>query len=54
MMSESTMADLIPEFKHTAIDTIPVTVSQLRATFNSQKTKPVAFRLQQLRKLYWG
>ena len=54
-MSESKMAHLvIPEYKHTAIDSIPATVSQLRATFNSQKTKPIAFRLVQLRKLYWG
>ncbi|MCJ1462761.1 hypothetical protein MMC07_001364 [Pseudocyphellaria aurata] len=44
----------IPALKYTSIGSIPVTVDGLRATFNSQKTKPIAFRLEQLRKLYWS
>ena len=48
------MADLIPMYEHTQIDTIASTVTRLRSTFRSQKTKPVEFRLVQLRKLWWG
>ena len=48
------MADLIPPFEKTPIDTLASTVDRLRSTFKSQKTKPVEFRLVQLRKLYWA
>lgn len=48
------MTSQIPEFKHTEVGAIPDIVNQARITFNSQKTKPVDFRLVQLRKLYWG
>lgn len=48
------MADLIPEFKLTPVDDIPAAVRVLRAAFNSHKTKPLEFRLVQLRKLYWA
>jgi beta-apo-4'-carotenal oxygenase len=44
----------IAPFEATAVDTVPGTVSTLKATFRSQKTKSLAYRLQQLRKLYWG
>ena len=48
------MAESVPELQYTSIDSIPPTVSRLRSTFNSQKTKPLEFRLIQLRKLYWA
>ncbi|MCJ1242529.1 hypothetical protein MMC14_010537 [Varicellaria rhodocarpa] len=48
------MAKLIPEFKHTPVEAIPSIVEGLHATFESQKTKPIDFRLVQLRRLYWG
>ncbi|KAI9735895.1 MAG: hypothetical protein M1834_001361 [Cirrosporium novae-zelandiae] len=44
----------LPKFRPTPVESIPDTVSKLRDSFNSQKTKPVQFRLIQLRKLYWG
>lgn len=42
------------DYETTAIESIPIKVNELRATFHSQKTKPVEFRLVQLRKLYWS
>ena len=48
------MTDLIPPFENTPVEAIATTVKKLRAAFNSQVTKPLEFRLQQLRKLYWG
>lgn len=44
----------IPPFEATAIDSIPSTVNLCKTTFRSQKTKPLEYRLTQLRKLYWG
>jgi beta-apo-4'-carotenal oxygenase len=44
----------IAPFEATSIESIPSTVKLCRTTFNSQKSKPLAYRLQQLRKLYWG
>ena len=44
----------LPPFTSTPLDQISKTVSHLRDTFFTHKTRPVAFRLQQLRKLYWG
>ncbi|KAF8864936.1 aldehyde dehydrogenase [Acephala macrosclerotiorum] len=41
-------------FVATPIDLIPSIVNLCRTTFSSQKTKPIAYRLVQLRKLYWG
>jgi len=41
-------------FEATAIESIPSTVNLCKTTFRSQKTKPIAYRLVQLRKLYWG
>jgi len=44
----------IAPFQPTAIDSIKGTVDTLKTTFKSQKTKPLEYRLAQLRKLYWG
>lgn len=44
----------IEPFEATTIDSIPNTVNLCRTTYQSQKTKPIAYRLLQLRKLYWG
>lgn len=48
------MAPIIPEFTPTAVESIPSIVNLCRTTYNSQKTKPIAYRLTQLRKLYWA
>lgn len=48
------MSSTIPEFKYASVESIPSTVDKVRATFHSQKTKDINFRLVQLRKLYWG
>lgn len=48
------MAVHLPPFTNTPVDDIPKIVEQVRSTFFTQKTKPVEFRLRQLRKLYWG
>lgn len=42
------------DYETTALESIPIIVDKLRATFHSQKTKPIEFRLVQLRKLYWS
>ncbi|KAG9238085.1 Aldehyde/histidinol dehydrogenase [Amylocarpus encephaloides] len=44
----------IPPFEATAVESIPSTVNLCKTTFRSQKTKPIEWRLQQLRKLWWG
>lgn len=44
----------LPAFAPTPLDQIPSTVSRLRKTFLSQRTRPAEFRLKQLRKLYWA
>lgn len=43
-----------PAFEHTPVDQIPDLVNKLKSTFLTQKTRPIDFRLVQLRKLYWG
>lgn len=48
------MAASIPEFTNTPVQAIPSVVNEVRTSFNAQKTKPLEFRLVQLRKLYWG
>ena len=40
--------------KYTKVEDIPRIVNDVRATFHTQKTRPLEFRLVQLRKLYWG
>jgi beta-apo-4'-carotenal oxygenase len=44
----------LPPFEHTPIETIPDIAAGIRATFLSHKTRPLEYRIQQLRKLYWG
>lgn len=44
----------LPPFITTPVDDIPSIVNRVRQTFYSQKTRPLEFRLQQLRKLYWA
>lgn len=44
----------IAPFEATSISSIPSTVNLCKTTFRSQKTKPIEYRLTQLRKLYWG
>jgi beta-apo-4'-carotenal oxygenase len=44
----------IAPYKATAIESIPSTVNLCKTTFRAQKTKPLEYRLHQLRKLYWG
>lgn len=48
------MAAMIPDFANTPVQAIPYLVNELRTSFNAQKTKPLEYRLVQLRKLYWG
>lgn len=47
------MAELAP-FEHTPMDDIAPMCAKVRASFLSHKTKPLEYRIQQLRKLYWG
>lgn len=44
----------IPPFEHTPLEKIPGICDGVRNAFLSHKTRPIEFRLQQLRKLYWG
>lgn len=44
----------IAPFEATAVESIPSIAQLSRVTFRAQKTKPIAYRLLQLRKLYWG
>jgi len=44
----------IMPFEATAIESIPDTVNRCKATFRAQTTKPLSYRLTQLRRLYWG
>jgi beta-apo-4'-carotenal oxygenase len=44
----------IPAFEHTPLDSIPSTVKRIKASFLSHKTRPLEYRIAQLRKLYWG
>lgn len=44
----------IAPFEVTPAESIPALVNEAKAAFRSQKTKPIEYRLQQLRKLYWG
>ena len=47
------MAD-IPPFKHTSMDDVAATGARMRTSFLSHKTRPLEFRIQQLRRLYWA
>jgi beta-apo-4'-carotenal oxygenase len=48
------MAVTLPEFANTPVHDIPKIVAGVRNTFFSHKTRPVEFRIKQLRKLYWA
>ena len=51
---QSATMSTIPDFKHTPIEELSKISGKLRATYNQHKTKPIEFRLIQLRKLWWG
>lgn len=44
----------LPSFSHTSIETIPLVHSRLHQTFHAHTTRPLSYRLTQLRKLWWG
>lgn len=44
----------LPAFEHTPLDSIAPTVARVRASFLSHQTRPLDYRILQLRKLYWG
>ena len=44
----------IPSFTNTSLDAIEPIAKKAHDAFNSQVTKPIEFRLTQLRKLYWS
>ncbi|KAI9756999.1 MAG: hypothetical protein M1815_002334 [Lichina confinis] len=48
------MAVSLPILHHTSVADVSDIVDRLRKTFHKQKTKPLSYRLVQLRKLYWG
>ena len=44
----------LPEFSNTPVEDIPKIVGKVRNTFFTHKTRPLGFRVKQLRKLYWA
>jgi beta-apo-4'-carotenal oxygenase len=44
----------IQPFEATPLDVISTSISTVRATYSSLRTKDIQYRLKQLRKLYWG
>ena len=42
-----------PHLHYTPKDHIPDVVNQVHESFQSHTTRPVSFRLKELRKLYW-
>lgn len=47
------MAEL-PPFEHTSLDGLSSIANGISAAFLTHKTRPLEFRIDQLRKLYWG
>lgn len=45
---------LLPPFTHTPVESISALHSTVVSTFASHLTRPLEYRLVQLRKLYWG
>lgn len=45
---------VIQELVNTPVDSIPSISKKVRLAFASHKTKPIEWRLKQLRKLYWA
>nr|OQO20062.1 hypothetical protein B0A51_13993 [Rachicladosporium sp. CCFEE 5018] len=46
--------DDLPPFTHTSVDSIPAVHARVTAKFHSHTTRPIEYRLKQLRALYWG
>ena len=44
----------VPLFENTPVEEIPKIVAKVRNAFFTHKTRPVEYRLKQLRKLYWA
>ncbi|EDN10602.1 conserved hypothetical protein [Histoplasma mississippiense (nom. inval.)] len=44
----------LPTLQFTPVEEIPAKVRKVRTTFFQHKTRPIEFRIQQLRKLYWA
>ncbi|KPI35211.1 Beta-apo-4'-carotenal oxygenase [Cyphellophora attinorum] len=44
----------IPTFIETTPETVPTAAARVRETFRAHKTRPVEWRIKQLRKLYWA
>ncbi|OJD12877.1 hypothetical protein AJ78_06592 [Emergomyces pasteurianus Ep9510] len=44
----------LPALQFTPVEEIPGKVKRVRTTFFQHKTRPIEFRVQQLRKLYWA
>ncbi|KAK8190342.1 Aldehyde/histidinol dehydrogenase [Phyllosticta capitalensis] len=51
---DSKQPEAWPELKYTPSDAIPGTAKAVRSTFRSGRTRPIEYRLKQLRKFYWG
>lgn len=49
----STSSPILP-YEATEVERIPTIVRLCKSTYRSQKTKPISYRLIQLRKLYWA
>lgn len=54
MADTTTTTTTIPPFEHTPLEDIASTCATVRASFLAHKTRPLEFRIRQLRKLYWG
>lgn len=54
MRNTNIIMSMIPPFEHTPLDTIAAKVNEVRNSFLSHKTRPIEWRIQQLRKLYWA
>lgn len=46
--------DDLPSFTHTSLDSIPAVHTRVNNKFLSHSTRPIEYRLKQLRSLYWG
>ncbi|KAF2399538.1 aldehyde dehydrogenase [Trichodelitschia bisporula] len=44
----------LPTFEHTPVETIPAIAAGVRRAYLDHKTRPLEWRLKQLRSLYWG
>ena len=53
-MSDKKSIASLPSFKATSVGSIPGVHNELYRSFNAQTTKPLEYRLVQLRKLWWA